>query len=224
MTSSDSHLSYRPLTVLTFCLQHSFVGFDKLSFHGVNIVLHALVCTLLMWVCEPYLSHRSQRQLVGLLFALHAVHVESVTGIVGRSELLSALLFLCAVLCHHQLLQTSSIALGLGWLAACISLAGLAMLCKEVGITALLVCGAIDWGVHIRHLRRAMPRAGGGWFCFCCRHGLLAFGALSLLLFRLWINDWRSPTFSAADNSAAFCPSQCCRGLTYCYLYWINLR
>ena len=89
LASPASHLSWRPLTIMAFRLQHALVGFDAHSFHAVNLALHAAVTALFALVCRPLLPFRSQRRLAALAFAAHAVHVESVTNCVGRAELLS---------------------------------------------------------------------------------------------------------------------------------------
>ena len=47
---------------------------------------------------------------------------------------------------------------------------------------------------------------------------------MALLLLRLRLNGWRTPRFSGADNSAAFCATARCRALSYSYLYWLNMR
>ena len=84
MSSPTSHLSYRPLTILSFRLQHCLHGFDGPAFHAVNVALHALVVVLFMHVMAPLIPPRSQRQAAALLFAVHAVHVEVVTGTVRQ--------------------------------------------------------------------------------------------------------------------------------------------
>ena len=103
LSSEDSHLSFRPLTVLSFRLQHAMHGFHKVAYHAVNVGLHAGVCVLLhRSLGSPVLPRRSQRLLATLLFALHTVHVEVVTNVVGRAELLSATFFFAALLLHGR--------------------------------------------------------------------------------------------------------------------------
>ena len=136
LASEQSHLSYRPLTTLSFRLQHALVGFDARSFSRVNVALHALVCILFSRCCAaPVLPHESQRVFAGLLFALHAVHVEAVTNTVGRAELLSAALFFAAVLLYRRLLRPApapSFCRTLAVTCGVVGLSGAAMLCKEV--------------------------------------------------------------------------------------------
>ena len=230
MADPTSHLSFRPLTILSFRAQRALVGLHGPSFHMVNVLLHALATIGFARCCRPLVRRRSQRAAAALLFAVHAVHVESVTNTVGRAESLSAVAFFASLLCYQPLLRRSP-ARGRPAMAALrlalrvggtVCLAGAGMLCKEVSITALLVCAALDWLAALR--RRAAPRPARAWVCFGARQLLLGGGAAALLLLRLRLNGWRSPTFSGADNSAAFCPTLRCRALSYSYLYYLNLR
>ena len=112
MADPTSHLSFRPLTILSFRVQRVLVGMHGPSFHMVNVLLHALATVGVVRYCRPLVRRRSQRAAAALLFAVHAVHVESVTNTVGRAELLSAVAFFASLLCYQPLLQRSSAAAG----------------------------------------------------------------------------------------------------------------
>lgn len=45
-STSSQHVSFRPLTVLTFRLNHYFFGFSVFWFHFVNVVLHGVMSVL----------------------------------------------------------------------------------------------------------------------------------------------------------------------------------
>jgi protein O-mannosyl-transferase len=98
LTSTFFGHTYRPLTLLTFALNHSLVPGNPAAFHAVNLFLHAgvtvLVFVLASWLLESPLS----AAVAAALFAVHPVHTEAVTGIVGRAELLAALFGLLALL------------------------------------------------------------------------------------------------------------------------------
>ena len=225
LTDSQSHLSYRPLTILSFRFQRCVLGLQSVSFHAVNVALHCLVSALLCLACRhPVLPYRSQRTLIGLLFAVHAVHVECVTNTVGRSELLSAIGFFCASLIHrHAQRNRVRRLLRFGCMLGAVALAGAAMLCKEVGLTSLLVCAACDVAVTLARLRRNRS------LCsmipgLLVRLIVLGCGGASLLYLRLHINGFRTPSFTPSDNSAAFCSTVLCRRLSLSYLFYYNLR
>ncbi|MBI3267496.1 MAG: tetratricopeptide repeat protein [Planctomycetes bacterium] len=89
--------SYRPLTVLSFWIDHHLGEGAVGQFHFTNLLLHGLatclVATLVAWVVGPGWTAFA----ASLLFAVHPVHTEAVTGIVGRSEVLATVLGLGAL-------------------------------------------------------------------------------------------------------------------------------
>lgn len=117
--SVNSHKSFRPLTTLTFRLNrllfdHSkgpyrgntmTIGGDYVengytptppslapSFHAVNIALHALACVLVYFIATSVFCASDIEAFVSAaIFAVHPVHTEAVTGVVGRADILSAI-------------------------------------------------------------------------------------------------------------------------------------
>ena len=224
MASEQSHLSFRPLTILSFRLQHCLVGFHAVSFHAVNTILHAIVCFQLhSFIAAPLLPRRAQRSFAASLFAVHAVHVEVVTNTVGRAELLSAILFFTSLRVYRPLASSvhHSALSSVLRIASAIAIAGGAMLCKEVGLTALLLCAALDCAIGLRRI--VVSGSPAAIVPLACRLLLLAAGSMALLSLRLSLNNWRAPQFSSGDNSAAFCETAHCRLLSYSYVYWLNL-
>ena len=45
---------------------------------------------------------RSVAQIASVLFAVHPVHTEAVTGVVGRAELISSVFFIMAVVSYRK--------------------------------------------------------------------------------------------------------------------------
>src|SRR3989344_516924 len=93
---------YRPLTMASYAINHYTNSFfapstssgQAVSFHVVNIIIHALNSFLVFWLInflfpptvdkKRFLSYSAF-----LLFLTHPIHTEAVTSIVGRAELLS---------------------------------------------------------------------------------------------------------------------------------------
>ncbi|CAH1245593.1 TMTC4, partial [Branchiostoma lanceolatum] len=166
LASKTSHKSYRPLTVLTFRLNHWFAGglSQPWSFHAVNLLLHAAICVQLLHVFSVIFGGVRRNAsgnrlfaapraslLAATLFAVHPVHTESVAGVVGRAELLCAVFFFSAFLCYvrscHEGAQDPQCcpeSFSVRWLAASVVLCAASVLCKEQGITAIGVCSAYD--------------------------------------------------------------------------------
>jgi len=95
---------YRPLTTLSYALNHALHGRWPPGFHAVNVLLHAaaslLVLALARRLARAANPARGERValLAALLFALHPAHVEAIATIFGRTEPLSACLALAALL------------------------------------------------------------------------------------------------------------------------------
>uniref|UniRef100_A0A3Q4FYV3 dolichyl-phosphate-mannose--protein mannosyltransferase n=1 Tax=Neolamprologus brichardi TaxID=32507 RepID=A0A3Q4FYV3_NEOBR len=123
-------------------------GMTPLYFHIVNVCLHCTVTCLLMHVCQCHVfENRRLAFVTALLFAVHPVHTEAVSGIVGRADVLACLLFLLTFLSYISgrvsedslafTVSSSSLFLSL-LLGTC------AMLVKETGITVFGVCLLYD--------------------------------------------------------------------------------
>lgn len=88
---------YRPLVVTTFALNYALGGLNPFGYHLVNVLVHFAVC-LALYALARQLGWSSGGALAAAaIFAVHPLHTEAVTGIVGRSELLMALGVLLAL-------------------------------------------------------------------------------------------------------------------------------
>eukprot|EP00940_MAST-03C_sp_MAST-3C-sp2_P000932 g932.t1 len=137
LTSDRSHKSWRPVTTITYRIQAALLlAKDHLTFspddatwiRGLNVLLHAMCAAMITtWLWRTVRAHPLLAGLAGILFAVHPVHTEVVNCGVGRAEILSALFFMSCLCAHAEGLR-----------------AFLAMLSKEIGITALGVCAVQD--------------------------------------------------------------------------------
>lgn len=154
--SSNSHGSYRPLTVFTFRLNVLLHGLSPLGFHLVNLLLHLLVTHLYMRFVSYVLNgHRRITLMSTVLFASHPIHVESVTSIVGRADVAAALFYLAALLSYARFvsLSTREARYPPASLLGALLFAALSMLSKEHGITCLAVCAVY----HLFVVHRFFP-------------------------------------------------------------------
>jgi tetratricopeptide (TPR) repeat protein len=90
---------YRPVTGLTYRIERGLFGEQPLPFHAANLLLHAAVSLLAYAVLRRVLRGRRRLALsIALVFAVHPLHTEAVTGVVGRAELLAGLFGLAGYL------------------------------------------------------------------------------------------------------------------------------
>lgn len=127
---------FRPLTILSLALNRMLLGEGVVGFHLVNVLLHATVTVVFWQLLRRWGLSLLTALLAAGLFAAHPIHGEVVNVVVGRSELLSTLLVLGALLCADNRRYPGLILAGLCFLGA--------MLSKENAITLLLLLPAAD--------------------------------------------------------------------------------
>uniref|UniRef100_A0A8C8RJF8 Protein O-mannosyl-transferase TMTC3 n=1 Tax=Pelusios castaneus TaxID=367368 RepID=A0A8C8RJF8_9SAUR len=230
MSEERSHKSYRPLTVLTFRLNYLFSELNAVSYHLLNVVFHAVVCIIFLKVCKLFLDSKSS-VIASLLFAVHPIHTEAVTGVVGRAELLSSIFFLAAFLSYTKSKGPDNTIV---WtpIAVTVFLVAVATLCKEQGITVVGICCVyevfiaqgytlpvlLDMAIQILRGKGSIP--------YCMLQTLLKlivlmFSTLLLVVVRVQVIQSQLPVFTRFDNPAAVSPSPA-RQLTFNYLLSVN--
>ena len=147
LTWVDRPENYRPLTMLSFAANRR-LGASATGFHLVNVLLHALVSVLAFEVARVVLRSTLGAAAAGTLFAVHPIHTEAVTGLVGRAELLAALFVL---ICLLALVRASQDGLPRGprarWLGVSLGAFAAGLVCKESALMAIALCGVVHWWV-----------------------------------------------------------------------------
>ncbi|NWV81305.1 TMTC1 protein, partial [Dasyornis broadbenti] len=139
--------------VLLACrLNILLAGMNPFYFHAVNVILHCLVTLVLMYTCEKAVFKDCRLAFVtALFFAVHPIHTEAVTGIVGRADVLACLLFLLAFLSYNRSVDQLYVGEHFPstaspfFLLLSLFLGTCAMLVKETGVTVFGVCLVYDF-------------------------------------------------------------------------------
>ncbi|XP_037734227.1 protein O-mannosyl-transferase TMTC1 isoform X5 [Chelonia mydas] len=235
MAENTSHKSYRPLCVLTFKLNILLAGMNPFYFHAVNVTLHCLVTLVLMYTCDKAVFKDSRLAFVtALFFAVHPIHSEAVTGIVGRADVLACLLFLLAFLSYNRSVDHFYVGEHFPptaspfFLLLSLFLGTCAMLVKETGVTVFGVCLVYDLlFLSYNRLRLYLTASNNQNFLYTAkpflkRAALVISYVILVLYFRFWIMGGSMPMFSEQDNPASFSPYLLTRFLTYSYLLAFN--
>jgi Tfp pilus assembly protein PilF len=125
---------YRPLPMFTYLLNNLLFGTTPVSFHIVNILLHAINSWLVFILIKYLTSDRKIALISFLLFLVHPIHTEAVSLIVGRAELLVFLFSLLMLYFHlnHRYRRTSFCFL-------------MALFSKEIAVMTLPLLFYIQW-------------------------------------------------------------------------------
>lgn len=93
---------YRPVVLVSFLVDRLVHGGGAFGFHATNVVLHALVSALLLALGRGLALPRAAAWMAAALFAVHPVHVESVTWISGRTDVLAAAFCVATLLLYER--------------------------------------------------------------------------------------------------------------------------
>jgi hypothetical protein len=243
LDSPNSHKSWRPITTGSYKLNYYFSGYSTLTYHLVNVALHACASLATLFVARAMMLHAPRAQqyavslVAALIFATHPVHAESVSNITGRAEVLSGLFYALGFLLYVRawtpaaadgdvsLHSVRSWLLTLGTLLCTLC----SLLSKEHGITMPIVCVAWDF-VILSQLSLAQffgygaadapPRARLPWLA---RTLALAIGTLAIAAWRISLNGDSKPNLWHDQNPAAFAPERLTRALSFSWIHLLNM-
>ncbi|XP_026727390.1 transmembrane and TPR repeat-containing protein 4-like [Trichoplusia ni] len=256
--SNLSHKSYRPLTILSFRINYWLNNktLSAFQFKATNLICHVICCILVWKVYQSILYKNNganitygdktkqkllnnidenkrkwwmdQAYLSSLLFAVHPVHVEAVSGVVGRADLLAAITFFLAFLFYKK--SMTSHTYKYIYLFFTVLLSGISMLCKENGITVLGFCLAYEVIFKFRIWKRD-PKVTKTFLNIklhlsmdsVIRISIITVAIIGLLYGRWLVMAGTKPEFKPIDNPAAFADSLFTKVATYNYVYFLNL-
>jgi tetratricopeptide (TPR) repeat protein len=147
-----STLCGRPVSCLSFALNHAVSGLDVCSYHLLNILFHLLAALLLFGIVRRTLlseglKERLARSSLPLALAaaaiwlVHPLHTTAVTYLVQRTESLMGMFYLLTL---YSAIRAFTSKKGTKWYALSILACVLGMGAKEAMITAPLVILAYD--------------------------------------------------------------------------------
>jgi hypothetical protein len=135
--NADINFGYRPIALLSFAIEHQFLGESPLVSHFINLLLFAL-STLLFYKLISRWTNNKTALYACLLFAVHPIHTEVVDSIKNRDELLAFLFMVSALLFTNKFIHKRTIWLWLLALGCC----ALSILSKKSAYPMIFVGGA----------------------------------------------------------------------------------
>jgi len=182
--------SYRPVVEVTLALNLAVTGEQPAGLRAVNVALLAATAALVYWLAWRLAGSVLAALIAGLVFAVHPAHIETITLVKNRSELLAGLFGLLALLWFLRAVERRG-RWRLAWLGSAAATAA-ALGSKEVALALPLVLTAAALAlVPAGRRRRALAMTVPAW--------LLAVG-LVVLLFH-WLPE-RYPRPPATDRLA----------------------
>ena len=154
-----SHKSYRPITTLSFRLNHAVHGLNASGYHLFNIIIYGISVILFYIVCRQWTSSENSARISSLWFCFHPVHVEAVASLVGRADSLCGLFYMAVLIAYYfSMLRWSSNGprssdfLGKLLFVVALVLAVVASLTKEIGVTIFGMIIIMEVAYNIRNV------------------------------------------------------------------------
>ncbi|GAB4350787.1 MAG: tetratricopeptide repeat protein [Candidatus Abyssubacteria bacterium] len=122
--------NYQPIRTLSYALDYAIWGLRPFGYHLTNICLHAagVVC---VWLVLRHVLPDPSVFIAAAIFAVHPIHVENVTWLSARKDVLSLVFFLLAIVWYER---AESNRKALPYLASLMA-AALALLSKITAVT-----------------------------------------------------------------------------------------
>jgi len=140
---------YRPLTSVTFAVNYYFFKGNPLGYNLTNTFLHCGVVLLFFRFLLRVYKNVWVAFLCAMLYAVHTIHVEAVTYIASRSDLLSGALLLTTLLCYWN-----------AWFPGALLAFGLSLFVKESMILVPVYLFFLEWCFIKSSWRRTLSRLG----------------------------------------------------------------
>lgn len=90
--------NYHPLVMLVYTIIYHFFELNPVAYHTVNLLIHLVNSCLVMWLMYKLNNSVQVSFVVGLLFGIHPLHVESVAWASELKDLMYTLGFLLSLI------------------------------------------------------------------------------------------------------------------------------
>ncbi|HTR40439.1 MAG TPA: tetratricopeptide repeat protein [Pseudomonadales bacterium] len=131
-----------PLTVLSHMLDCQIYGLNAGGHHLSNVALHATSAVLLFLILHRMTAALWRSAVVGALFAIHPLSVESVVWISARKDVLNGVFFMLTLLAYASYARKPA---SLARYLAVLLMFALGLMCKSMSVTMPFVLLLIDY-------------------------------------------------------------------------------
>src|SRR5208282_4657476 len=139
---------YRPFTTLSYLFNHAVLGnaTEPAGYHCINFLLHLGNVFLVYALARRLLREFWPSFFAAALWAVHPVLTESVTNMIGRSDLLSAMAILSGFLMYLESTEAAG-KRQFAWLAGLMAVTAVGVFSKEnaVTIVGVIVLYELTW-------------------------------------------------------------------------------
>ena len=134
-------MQYIPCVWLTFAIEYSVWELWAPGYHAVNLAFHLANSLLVFYFILRLTKSVPAAFVVGILFGIHPLHVESVAWVTERKDVLSTFFFLTSLICYVSYVQSKNKTLFIFSILIFI----LGILSKPMVVTLAIIIVLIDY-------------------------------------------------------------------------------
>ena len=97
--------SYVPIVLVSWAVDYAIGGMNPTMFHLSNIIIHLIVVLLVYWLVLLVSKRKGIALLAALLFGIHPMHVEAVSWLSARKDLMYSLFFVPALISYYYYIE-----------------------------------------------------------------------------------------------------------------------
>jgi hypothetical protein len=133
---------YQPVVMLSFAVNYAIHGLQPEGYHTTNLLIHLLNVILVFVFIGMMFKNNTLSLITALVFAIHPMHVESVSWITERKDVVYAFFYLLSLIMYLKYIKTDY---KIGYLLFSILFFLLSLFSKTNAVTLPLIIIAIDW-------------------------------------------------------------------------------
>ena len=154
MFSSYVMSNYHPLAVLSLAIDYHFYQFNPIGFHTTSIVIHLMNVLLIFLFIRKLTGKMMVAFITALLFGIHPMHVESVSWVSERKDVLYVFFYIASLYAYLVYIQSEKkkiYVLFFVWILFLLSLFS-----KGQAVTLTLVLFLVDYYCGRAFTKRAL--------------------------------------------------------------------
>ena len=139
--SDFPNLTFIPLTILSFAVEHHFFGHNSFVYHLNNLVLHLCVVGLVFLFLRMLGASFVASLVAMIFFGIHPMHVESVAWITERKDVLYAFFYMLSLCAYVRYISGKR----MKWYVISVVMGLASMLAKPMALSLPLILFLLDW-------------------------------------------------------------------------------
>ncbi|MDY8135853.1 tetratricopeptide repeat protein [Aquimarina sp. 2201CG5-10] len=145
--------TYSPLVLLSWSFDYAISELDPLIFHLFNIIYHLCSVALVFYLVLLLTKRFEIAFIASVLFGIHPMHIEAVSWISARKDLLYTIFFLLSLIVYHFYTEKESKYPKWYYYIGCLLLYVLSLLSKGTAVILPLVLFLFDYLKRREHIK-----------------------------------------------------------------------